>query len=343
MFAELRLPVEFFGEVDLHGKPLKAISMVYLDIRERLAQFLLSIDPDNFTTEPEVVIEDVDTGFGRTEKSRVYTHFCSGKLFEQVTAMVRKQSGRNVVAICLILSIDETTLNTTRSRTGSPLTMFVANARGDSFRPIFLGYGPLEMPYSDEVLDEMLFKRGCEFQTHRDAIIDSVKRGALLKYMEFVVQPLYSFERDGAVINVGSGVNQKQFTAFFHVVGTQLDTKQADQFMGSSHASKHRKCRLCMELCTSCFCTTGRPVTKLLCIFSLTVGCRSAVLTTMHCRLLYYHCHFAGLLCLASGLSLLSCPASCFVLYMHSWMVRTTIPVLLTHSSRLLGCNIMGV
>ena len=264
MFAELRLPVEFFGEVDLHGKPLKAISMVYLDIRERLAQFLLSIDPDNFTTEPEVIIEDVDTGFGRTEKSRVYTHFCSGKLFEQVTAMVRKQSGRNVVAICLILSIDETTLNTTRSRTGSPLTMFVANARGDSFRPIFLGYGPLEMTYSDEVLDEMLFKRGCKFQTHRDAIVKSVKRDALLKYMEFVVEPLYSFERDGANVKVGTGENQRQFKAFFHVVGCQLDTKQADQFIGASHVSKYRKCRLCMELCTSCFCTTGRPVSTMI-------------------------------------------------------------------------------
>ena len=264
MFAELKLPVEFFGVVDLHGKPLKAISMVYLDIRERLAQFLLSVDPVNFTSEPEIIIEDVDTGFGDTERSRVYTHFCSGKLFEQVTAMVRKQGGRKAVAICLILSIDETTLNTTRSRTGSPLTMFVANARGDSFRPIFLGYGPLEMPYSDEVLDEMLFKRGCTAKTHRDAIVKSVKRDALLKYMEFVVEPLYSFERDGAHIKVGSGENQRQFLAFFHVVGTQLDTKQADQFIGASHVSKYRKCRLCMELCTSCFCTSGRPVTTMM-------------------------------------------------------------------------------
>jgi hypothetical protein len=67
MFAELNLPVEFFGVVDLHGKPLKAISMVYLDIRERLAQFLLSVDPVNFTSAPEIIIEVVDTGFGNTE------------------------------------------------------------------------------------------------------------------------------------------------------------------------------------------------------------------------------------------------------------------------------------
>ena len=77
--------------MDLHGKPLKAISMVYLDIRERLAQFLLSVDPVNFTSEPEIIIEDVDTGLGGTEKSRIYTHFCSGKLFEQVTLMVRNK------------------------------------------------------------------------------------------------------------------------------------------------------------------------------------------------------------------------------------------------------------
>ena len=260
MFAELKLPAEFFGVVDLKGKPLKAISMVYLDIRERLSQFLLSLDPDFFSSEPEIIIMDVDSGFGTTEKSRVYTHFCSGMLFERVTEMVRKRSGRDAIAICLILSIDETTLNSTRSRTGSPLTMFVANARGASFRPIFLGYGPLEMPYSDEVLDEMLFKRGCLFQTHRDAIVNSLKRDALLKYMEFVVQPLYSFENDGAYVKVGNGENQRQFKAFFHVVGFQLDTKQGDQFMGTSHVSKHRKCRLCMELCTSCFCTAGRSV-----------------------------------------------------------------------------------
>ena len=97
-------------------------------------------------------------------------------------------------------------------------------------------------------------------QTHRDAIVNLIKRDALLKYMEFVVQPLYSFESDGADVKVGNGENQRHFTAFFHVVGAQLDTKQADQFMGASHVSKYRKCRLCMELCTSCFCTAGRPV-----------------------------------------------------------------------------------
>jgi hypothetical protein len=43
-----------------------------------------------------------------------------------------------------------------------------------------------------------------------------------------------------------------------------LDTKQADQFMGASHVSKYRKCRLCMELCISCFCTSGRPVRRTL-------------------------------------------------------------------------------
>ena len=70
MFAELKLPVEFFGVVDLKGKPLKAISMVYLDIRERLSQFLLSLDPDFFSSEPEIIIMDVDSGFGTTEKVR---------------------------------------------------------------------------------------------------------------------------------------------------------------------------------------------------------------------------------------------------------------------------------
>lgn len=262
MFAELKLPRDYFGDKDLCGKPLASISMVHLDIRERLAEYLLHIDPDDFSAYPEVTMDDVETGLGTTEKSRVYTHFGTGKLFERISLMVQSENGKDAIAICLILSIDETTLNSTRSRTGSPLTLFIANARGKSFRPVFLGYGPLVMPYPDDVLDEMLVKRGCLVKSHRDYVIASVKRGAILKYLEFVVKPLYEFECSGARVRVGSGVKQREYSAFFHVVGFQLDTKQAEQCLGTSHKSKFRKCRLCMELCTSCFCSANRPASK---------------------------------------------------------------------------------
>ena len=47
---ELTLPDQFFGTTDSNGNPLRSISAVYMDIRERLAEALLlfDVDPKDF-------------------------------------------------------------------------------------------------------------------------------------------------------------------------------------------------------------------------------------------------------------------------------------------------------
>ena len=126
--------------------------------------------------------------------------------------------------------------------------MFIANTIGKSYKPIFLGYAPLKMPYSDEILHELLIHRDCGFADHRNWIIDTTKRQAILSFIEMVIKPLYQYEDCGVTIKVGMGVKQVEYTAFIHASGFMIDTKQAGELLGTSHNSKYCKCRICMEM-----------------------------------------------------------------------------------------------
>ena len=162
--------------------------MVHMDIRERLAEALLyEVDPEEFQAKPVINMATVDD-----VTTRVYTSFASGQYFETISKHIRELN-KDGIALCLTFGIDETTLNTTRSRTSSPLIMFIANTIGKSYKPIFLGYAPLKMPYSDEILHELLLRRGCRYADHRDWIIDTTKRQAILSFIEMVIKPLYQY------------------------------------------------------------------------------------------------------------------------------------------------------
>ena len=249
------LPEQFFGKTDLKGRPLKSISMVSMDIRKRLSEALMfEVNPEEFHPRPLPVFEEID-GIQR----RVYRHFVSGKYFEQLSEQVQKIAPEGI-ALSLIFYLDETTLNTTRSRTSSPFLMFIANTTGKSFKPILLGYAPLKMPYSDEVLHELLIRQGCMFVQHREWIIDAVKRQAILYFIEGTIRPLYDYENTGVMIKVGRGAAQIQYRAFIHTAGFQNDTKQGDQLLGTCHNSKYCKCRICMEINITRFSTANVEV-----------------------------------------------------------------------------------
>jgi hypothetical protein len=246
--TEQDLPAQFFGKTDLKGRPLQPISMVHMDIRERLAEALLyEVDPKEFQAKPIITMTTVGD-----ETTRVYSSFASGKYFEALSKRIR-EINKEGIALCLTFGIDETTLNTTRSRTSSPLIMFIANTIGKSYKPIFLGYAPLKMPYSDEILHELLIHRDCGFADHRNWIIDTTKRQAILSFIEMVIKPLYQYEDCGVTIKVGMGDKQLEYTAFIHASGFMIDTKQAGELLGTSHNSKYCKCRICMEMHMSRF------------------------------------------------------------------------------------------
>ena len=227
----------------MKGRRLQSISMMHMDVRERLAEALLyEVDPQEFQATPIIAMATVED-----KTTRIYTSFASGQYFETLSKRIR-EINKDGIALCLTFGIDETTLNTTRSRTSSPLIMFIANTIGKSYKPIFLGYAPLKMPYSDEILHELLLRRGCRHADHRDWLIDTTKRQAILSFIEMVIKPLYQYEDCGVTIKVGMGVKQVEYTAFIHASGFMIDTKQAGELLGTSHNSKYCKCRICMEM-----------------------------------------------------------------------------------------------
>ena len=95
--TEQDLPVQFFGKTDLKGRPLQPISMVHMDIRERLAEALLyEVDPEEFQAKPIITIATVGD-----ETTRVYTSFASGKYFETLSKRIR-EINKDGIALCLI-------------------------------------------------------------------------------------------------------------------------------------------------------------------------------------------------------------------------------------------------
>ena len=172
--------------MDLTGRPLKTVSASYLDINKRIADALRETKISEFNSVPAHLQTQLLNGD-------------TGDYFHEVTTILQQEHGTHARALCFALGTDETTFNTTRSRSGSPLYLHILNAIGQSFRPILIGYLPSThgLPYSDDILHKMLIRQGLIKISHRDYIITFLKRRMDLQYIEYVLRDLFELEATG--------------------------------------------------------------------------------------------------------------------------------------------------
>jgi hypothetical protein len=119
-------------------KPIAKMTGILLDIKAILAEALLEIDPINFSTSYRReggILADTD---------KIREHPIYGK----------------PIPLCLGFSSDKTQCNNSGSVCEQAVVLSILNAKNDAYKMLFGGFVPLELPYSDRLLDGLLGRKG---------------------------------------------------------------------------------------------------------------------------------------------------------------------------------------
>ena len=107
--------------------------------------------------------------------TRLLTDFGSGEFMRLLNQDLQNYEGRlethiRKIHIIVSVSTDDTTVGSGRKINEKPLYLAIMNAKHESYKLLFLGYGPVRMPYTDEVLEQILISRGFETKSGRRII-----------------------------------------------------------------------------------------------------------------------------------------------------------------------------
>jgi hypothetical protein len=168
-----------FGTVDTKGRKLRDVIASSLDIEEQLAKECLLLDPSKVTFEPQ---------------EGAFCGFRSGDIFKKLSSQIKtKYRNPEMVPICIQFSFDGTTINSTRSREESPLQWSIMNDLDGKMN--HLGFVPIQMPYRDTVLHEILLKNiKVTTNVDRNAIIKNLKREVVHRFLYDVFSPLLKYQ-----------------------------------------------------------------------------------------------------------------------------------------------------
>ena len=152
---EYDLPKDFFGEFEADGEtPLRKMVGYALDVKRVLAEALLGIDPDHFSTTYRR-----DNG--------ILDGFESGDVFQKISEDDKlfypdpeHPEYGHPISLCLSIRSDETTCNSSRTEKEMAIVISILNAKSPHYKMLFLGYVPIHMPYSDPILHDLLIERG---------------------------------------------------------------------------------------------------------------------------------------------------------------------------------------
>ena len=244
---EIELPVEFFGSTEKGGTPLKKTVCEYYDVLLRIGDAFLEINPDDFAK--SFSIPDLVKGTAE----RIYSTFPKAKLFRRFVAWTKSTHGDEAVPVVIAVYFDEA--EATSSRAACPLIMFILNCTGDSFKPIFLGYCPVSLPYSDEYLTKLLNSRGTQGRIPSKAsckyAIRFAKRQAMQRFLVHVLKPVVDCDQ-GILLQLGARrmyppeSEPEVIFAVTHLCHFIGDSAALHDYVGSVKIGcKFCRCRMC--------------------------------------------------------------------------------------------------
>ena len=256
---EIPLPVEFFGTIDCEGNSLKPVSCFYYNILHRLGEACLEIDPEDFTTH----FTTFDKVKGTEE--RIFNTFPKAKLFQRFCFWTKKTHGAK--ACCLVITIYFDATLATSSTSICPIIMFILNCTGVSFRPIFIGYCPIDLAYSDEYLTQVLHKqaKGSSKPAKRSCkyAIRFAKRQTLQNFITHVLSPILGTSDKGIKLQIGSRKTQPtcvplEIFAVVHLGNFNGDSAALHDLASVKIGCKDCRCRQCTCDNLACFGPANR-------------------------------------------------------------------------------------
>ena len=242
---EYVLPPEMYGS-DANGDPLRPYYGVSVDILEEISFSLLNVDnvQENFAFR----YEEMKNCTG----NRITGPFHTAERFKRLDKYVKKRHGEDAVPLCVVLYSDPTKLNPVMSRLAHPVYMYILNILGHQCKTIFIGYIPHGVHNSD-VLDYLLTEnKGINVKVLKNEILGCLKPSDMMRFFEFVLDPMFDYMDKGIVLQVGSDreAEVRRFIPF--LVNLLGDHIMQDERAGCCfHSQKFSCCRCLTRNCYS--------------------------------------------------------------------------------------------
>ena len=245
-------PQDYFG-VDSGLKPFKG---VHFNILERIAEVCYFADPAFFCTKYVHLTDE----FGE----RVIGDFSSSECFRLLCEQVKLDPTLPVgsVPLCIAISLDETTCNSSMSRSETPLTFMIYNQSGDTLRGAFGcefgGYAPSQ-PDSKPRLDAVLRGQGCRHKYKQKDAIKEAEYQSLLNFLGQFLTPLKECQPRGFMLQIGNSEGSFTINAVPFVVAIIGDNAGSSHIAGVSCSSRRSRCRICTKEDCSTFNLSTDP------------------------------------------------------------------------------------
>ena len=245
----------FFGtKLPRSKKPLRPVKAFGMDVAHMVAKALLDVNPQTFAmVYKEASTVDyagiaIDTGGLAGREQGFLSDFSTSKRWKSMCedAMhYRAINGHQPFHVGLNVYTDKS--QASESVTEQPVVFSLLNSLGEDYKMIFAGYAPINLPYSNSVLAEILRSRGFVTKKAIKLIIDWQKRMNMLKFMHDLFKELCELGRNCYSFQVGRGQEAISAIGFMNIVHYGGDTEQLDNQCGCHNASKWRNCRCCVS------------------------------------------------------------------------------------------------
>ena len=173
---------------------MKPIQFCLFDIFKELGKAFLDIKPSEFIFEYKESYQKLDTN------KRSLTDFGSGEFMRLLQKDLRHYEGSGdgtpKIHVILTVSTDDTTVGSWRKNCENPLYLAIMNATKTSYKLVFLGYGPVRMPYTDEELLKMLDDRGYKTKAGRKIVMKNLRAIALQNFFTIAFGEITTFGKN---------------------------------------------------------------------------------------------------------------------------------------------------
>jgi hypothetical protein len=256
VFSPLRrpeyvLPPEIYGSDD-NGDPLRPYYGVSVDILEEISFSLLNVEKvkENFAFK----YEEMRNG----AENHLTGPFHTAERFKRLDEFVKNRHGDDAVPLCIVLYSDPTKLNPVMSRQAHPVYMYILNILGHQCKTIFIGFIPHGI-HNFDILDYLLTEnKGINVSVLKDEILGCLKPSDMMRFFEFVLDPLLEHKDTGIVLQVGSGhdAEVRRFIPF--LVDLLGDHIIQDERSGCCFHSQNFSC--CRCLTRNCYSFYRPPI-----------------------------------------------------------------------------------